>query len=564
MVVEKRMYLWRSDWPGMYRRRGAAGMEQLGNAVIWFRNDLRLQDNPAVWEATRYVEASRTGISSARLYGLYVEAPFEWRSLQHWGLAKADYYHRSVAVLRRRVEGKPWGGRLLRLQIKETEFATPEAYYTRLGEDLVRVLCAHGIQAVFMNEEYDAVGRDRDVLVKRALDAAGIAHHTTADQCAVPPGKILTKTGTPFKVFTQFKKSWAAWIEEHGLETTRPTALATNGHPRETDEGASMDEGEEEGEDLPLGYCREEWPELDLEGVRRAFPAGEEAAMARLEDFLQNRSSRYHEDRDYFVEGAASRMSAALAIGTISLKQCLLAAQTRNRGALLTGQPGLVHWISELCWRDFYRHVMVAFPHVTRGHSFRPEYEHLAWRAWPVDETTGTSSDGQAEEDFRRWCEGRTGVPIVDAGMRQLRREGWLNNRLRMIVAMYLCKDLLIHWRRGERFFMEHLVDYDFGSNNGGWQWSASTGTDAQPYFRIFNPLLQSEKFDSQGEYLRRHVEELKGVPAPAIHQPDQRLSKEAFGRLGYPKAMVEHHTAKDKVRALFAATTGKHELARE
>lgn len=527
-------------------------MEQLGNVLIWFRNDLRLQDNPAVCEATRYLNVSRMGVDAARLFGVYVEAPFEWRNLRHWGLAKADYYHRSAADLGRMVT-KNFGGKLLRLRIEDTDFATPEAYYTRVGDDLVRMCQENGIKTVFMNEEYDAVSQDRDALVGKVLQAASIAHHTTMDQCVVPPGALATKTGTPIKVFTQFKKSWVAWIEERGLRAIEPLPL--------DGQGPSQEHDELEFDDLPVGYHPPEWPELDLKGVRATFPAGEAAAMDQLHTFLTHHAANYQESRNHFHAGGASRMSAPLAIGAISLKQCLMAARELNGGALLRGQPGLMHWISELCWRDFYRHVLVAFPHVMRGHAFRSEHEHLAWRAWPIDEATGKSTNLQGEEDFQRWCKGQTGVPIVDAGMRQLRREGWLNNRLRMVVAMYLTKDLLIHWRRGERFFMENLIDYDYSSNNGGWQWNASTGTDAQPYFRIFNPLLQSEKFDPSGDYLRMYVEELREVAAPGIHQPDQRLPREAFAKLQYPKAMVEHHKAKDKVLALFTAVKGKRAL---
>lgn len=531
-------------------------MERLGSALIWFRNDLRLVDNPALCEAVRYVSVARRHNPDARLYALLVLAPFETKCLHHWGLAKADYHLRSARVLEANLarHGIP----LLVHHEASSTFAQPEAYYRRLGEAIVQICRTEQVEAVYMNAEYDGVALDRDAAIGKQLDAAGIVHHTSHDQCVVLPGKIATQAGTPFKVFSQFKKSWVAWIEQHGLEVIpSPPSLQTG---KEHGQSATKSPSQLAALPLPPGFSREEWPELDLEHAREAFPAGEQAATAQLEAFLGGPVLNYQEDRNHFMASGASRMSAPLAVGAISLKQCLVAARARNKGHLLTGQPGLVHWISELCWRDFYRHVIVNFPHVARGHSFRPEYENLGWRGWPVKEvamTTRThSADAEAEQDFARWAEGRTGVPIVDAAMRQLRREAWQNNRLRMVVAMYLTKDLLIHWRRGERHFQENLIDYDPASNNGGWQWSASTGTDAQPYFRIFNPLLQSEKFDPSGDYIRKYVAELANVKAPAVHAPGERLPRDLV-RGDYPsRPMVDHAKAKARVLALFKGTT--------
>jgi deoxyribodipyrimidine photo-lyase len=192
-----------------------------------------------------------------------------------------------------------------------------------------------------------------------------------------------------------------------------------------------------------------------------------------------------------------------------------------------------VTWISELIWREFYRHVLVGYPRVCKGRAFRPETEDVRWR----NDETG----------FRAWCEGRTGFPVVDAAMRQLARTGWMHNRLRMIAASFLVKDLLVDWRRGESWFMEHLVDGDFASNNGGWQWAASTGTDAQPYIRVFNPTTQSRRFDPDGEFLRRFLPELADLPAPAVHDPtpEQRRARD------YPSPLVDHAAA--RLRAIRA-----------
>jgi deoxyribodipyrimidine photo-lyase len=216
-----------------------------------------------------------------------------------------------------------------------------------------------------------------------------------------------------------------------------------------------------------------------------------------------------------------------LAAGLISPKECLAVLEEAHSGVLGPTRDGPKVWLSEILWRDFYRHVMLEFPHVVKGLPFRPEGDLVPWQ--------------EPGAEFDAWCEGRTGVPIVDAAMRCLVSEGWLHNRLRMVVAMYLTKDLLIDWRLGERFFNRHLVDADFASNNGGWQWSASTGTDAAPYFRVFNPVLQSKKTDPDGAFIRRWVPELRDVEGDAVHQPspfDRELC-------GYPAEIVDHRMAR-------------------
>ena len=200
--------------------------------------------------------------------------------------------------------------------------------------------------------------------------------------------------------------------------------------------------------------------------------------------------------------------------------------------------PGIDTWIKELAWREFYRHVLVGFPRVCKGQAFRVHTDALAWRDEP--------------EDFAAWCSGRTGIPFVDAGLRQLLATGWMHNRLRMVTAMFLTKNLLIDWRLGETFFNQHLVDADFASNNGGWQWSASTGTDAAPYFRIFNPWLQGQRFDPAGEYIKQWVPELGGMPAKALHQPEQ-LARHRES-VGYPKPIVNLSASRARALAAFEA----------
>jgi deoxyribodipyrimidine photo-lyase len=499
----------------------------MSSALLWFRNDLRINDNPALTEATRYAATHGGGV-----VGVVIISTRQWQDHFNWGLAKADYYLRTAHVLK--------GSLSTRLDIPLiTSIIGDEDPCTEssTSAELIKLCAQYNCSAVFMNAEYDGYALSRDAKVCNALDSAGIVHHMTHDQCVVPVGKLTTKSGTPYKIFSQFKKTWVAFIEEHGLDlATEPERSKSRIHadcmiPHYP----------------PPGYEHDE--SLDLEGVREAFPAGEEEANNRLAEFLKESVLDYHKDRNHAKEGGASRLSAPLNVGSISPKQCLIAARKANHGGLISGAPGLQFWISELCWREFYRHVLFSFPHVGRGDSFRVEYQNLSWRGWPVGE------DPPAEEDFTKWCKGLTGVPIVDAAMRELKRTAWQPNRLRMIVAMYLTKDLLIHWRRGEAYFQRHLVDYDYASNNGGWQWSASTGTDAQPYFRIFNPLLQSEKFDD-GDYIRRWVPELAAVKGAAIHEPFKRLPRDEFEKLGYPQPMIDHAVAKRRALALFTSST--------
>jgi deoxyribodipyrimidine photo-lyase len=220
----------------------------------------------------------------------------------------------------------------------------------------------------------------------------------------------------------------------------------------------------------------------------------------------------------------------------LSPRQCLHAALAANQGEFDSGNPGVVTWINELLWREFYKHILVGYPRVSRHRAFRLETEAVPWR--------------HAPQELAAWQEGRTGLPIIDAAMRQLLATGWMHNRLRMIVAMFLTKNLLIDWREGERFFMRHLIDGDLAANNGGWQWSASTGTDAAPYFRIFNPISQSQKFDPDGHFIRQWVPELAGLNKRDIHDPSSLGG--LFAPSGYPRPIVDLSRSRERALAAF------------
>ncbi|HCL4097052.1 TPA: deoxyribodipyrimidine photo-lyase, partial [Pseudomonas aeruginosa] len=271
------------------------------------------------------------------------------------------------------------------------------------------------------------------------------------------------------------------------------------------------------------------------DSLRRLWPAGEEVAQERLRDFADQHLADYHERRDFPALPGTSQLSPYLAAGVLSPRQCLDAALVANRGEFSGGQQGAATWINELLWREFYKHILVGYPRVSRHRPFREETEALRWR--------------QAPAELEAWQQGRTGIPIIDAAMRQLLATGWMHNRLRMVVAMFLSKNLLIDWREGERWFMRHLIDGDLAANNGGWQWSASTGTDAVPYFRLFNPLSQSERFDPRGEFIRHWLPELAGLERKAIHDPS---SLGLFAGVDYPRPMVDLKASRERALAAF------------
>jgi deoxyribodipyrimidine photo-lyase len=262
--------------------------------------------------------------------------------------------------------------------------------------------------------------------------------------------------------------------------------------------------------------------------------------MKRLSGFCERRLRAYKEQRDTPSIDATSMLSPYLNAGVVSPRQCIVMARDANGGRYddrAPGHAGGAHWISEVIWREFYQHVLVGFPRVCMHRAFRPATERLVWEQNP--------------EHLQRWKEGRTGVPIVDAAMRQMNTMGWMHNRLRMVAAMYFTKDLFLDWRLGERYFMQTLVDGDLGSNNGGWQWSASTGTDAAPYFRIFNPASQSKRCDPDGEFIRRWVPELRDVEGEAIHEPGA-LPGLLRQRVEYPEPLVDHDVARERVLRAF------------
>ncbi|KAI9008683.1 deoxyribodipyrimidine photo-lyase [Hyaloraphidium curvatum] len=506
----------------------------------WFRVDLRTADNSALHAASERARA----LGDANLVGLYVVSPAEWAK-HDIAPVRIDLWMRTLELLKEDLQSK--FGVPLVVARAEKRRDVPELV-AKLANDL-------NAAEVTWNIEYEVNELARDAATKKLLEAKGVKVTEKHDQCVVQPGLVRTKESKIYTVFTPFKNSW---IRHVAADTAKTLALSPNpeanrfpfskSHTTIFDSHFSVPEASDITPELHAELAGSDEAKLRLSRIRSLFPAGEPAAQDRLHaKFLAKHIKQYHVERNLPEHSAtpdlfagSSRLSPYLSCGSLSARQCVAAARTANNGKLEGGSEGIAVWISEIVWRDFYRNILVAFPRVCKNKAFKEETEKVAW-----------SYD---EEKFKMWCEGRTGFPIVDAGMRQLKKDGWMHNRLRMIVAMFLTKDLLIDWRLGERYFMKNLIDGDFASNNGGWQWAASTGTDAQPYFRVFNPLLQSQKCDPSGVFIRAYVPELAAMKGKAIHEPDSEARRKA----GYPKEMVKHEEARIKAIDAFKKAAGK------
>lgn len=376
---------------------------------------------------------------------------------------------------------------------------------------LARVVEENGADAIFAEEDYTPYARRRDA----AVADSGLPLTLTGGLTVRHPRDVTKKAGGPYTVFTPYSRTWKGMPlpRRQGI-LSAPDALTT----------PDMDS-------LPI-------PDAPQNAGETPFVAGESAAREQLETFAANRIYQYDDKRNRVDLDGTSRLSPYLRFGMLSARETVVTAleaiaQSESDDARKQAQT----WLTELIWREFYHMILFTNPHVRRG-NYRSQYDGIEWIN---DEAT-----------FDAWCNGQTGVPIVDAAMRQLQQTGWMHNRARMIVASYLTKNLLIDWRWGERWFMQHLVDGDLAANNGGWQWSAGTGTDAAPYFRIFNPVSQSKKFDPDGNYIRRWVPELRPVPDRDIHEPyamppmEQKRHDVIIGET-YPRPLVDLKTSRQR-----------------
>lgn len=461
--------------------------------LVWFRTDLRIADNPALHEAMT---------DDATVSAIYIDSLSQWQ--QHGRSAiQRDFLSRNLQAL---------AEQLATLGIPLTVLTADR--FTDMPTVLLSWLQQHPQDALYANRELGIDERRRDKAVQQALPEQ-MAIRVFNGDCVFQHGSLTTRSGDMYKVFTPFAKTWLAQLRAYSYRLLPPPAAQD--HPLQS-EKIELD-GERE--------CSTDWP------------AGEAAAAERLAMFCQQELRDYGEQRDYPAVNGTSSLSPYLALGVLSPNQCLAAIENELEGLPLSrGEAGFV-WLNELIWREFYRHLIVTFPRLSMSRAFKPDTEALQW-----------SQDGEA---FAAWCAGQTGYPIVDAAMRCLNETGWMHNRLRMIVASFLTKDLHLDWRKGEAYFMSRLIDGELAANNGGWQWAAGTGADAAPYFRVFNPTTQGERFDSQGDFIRRWLPELAKVPAKQIHSPHDWLDNHQPGH-DYPKPIVDHKRARLHAIAMFDA----------
>ncbi|RYV02672.1 deoxyribodipyrimidine photo-lyase [Shewanella sp. OPT22] len=465
-------------------------MDSNNVVVVWFRQDLRIRENECVASAFRFAAEKQ-----CRLIALYLSSPEQWQS-HDVAPIQIDFIERNLNHLA--VE-------LAQLGVPLKHFQMPT--FQDQIDYLTEYCQKNKVIQIFAGKEPEWNEKQRDAqLISHSLPI-----EFTDEHCILAPGTVLNQQGQMFKVFTPFKKKWREVVSQQHLQKAELVEL-------------------NQKEIVP------EKIQIDATKVKSSdWPAGEKAALSLLKRFCESQLTSYKEQRDFPSLKGTSQLSPYLAMGVLSPKQCLYAILHYFPQALVEATTPAETWLSELIWREFYRHLIVAFPKLCKNQNFKSNADAIQWR------------NDQAE--FKAWCEGKTGYPVVDAAMRQLNQTGWMHNRMRMVTASFLSKHLLIDWRWGERYFKQNLIDGDLAANNGGWQWSAGTGCDAQPYFRIFNPIEQSKKFDNEGAFIYHFVPELSSVSAKALHQANlivQEPENHAISN-NYCIAIVEHKLARSR-----------------
>jgi deoxyribodipyrimidine photo-lyase len=453
--------------------------------IVWIRREMRAQDHLALWSATQ---------DASSVIPLYIMD----KAFLTSSPARQLVVLKTLRFLRE--ELRKLGGQL----------------FIRRGEAhdvLVNMARETGAAGVYLTRSYEPETIRADARLRAALGSEGKLCRDFKDEVIFERSDILNSSGEPYKVYTAYRRAWLARRDD--IAPPLPAIRDINSPPLEPGE-------------IPSAH------ELGLSANIHVPEGGEAAGLATLNSFLLNRAGAYRRNRDLMGEDGTSRLSHHLALGTLSPRKVYRAIAGRMSGGgdmTVEERESLGTFLNQFVWREFYKQILANFPHV-EGKSFRKEFDSVPWKT-----NVGL---------FNAWRDGVTGYPVVDAAMRQLKTEGWMHNRGRMITASFLTKDLHVDWRMGERHFMELLVDGDLALNNGGWQWSAGTGTDAQPWYRIFNPVLQGRKFDPEGKYVKKYVPELSGVPARYVHSPwemPESAAREAGVRIGrdYPAPVVDH-----------------------
>lgn len=424
-------------------------------SIFWFRRDLRLHDNAALYHALK---------SGNPVLPIFIFDKNILDKLEDKRDRRVEFIHSVIEEIQ--AELQQLGSTIV------VKYGTPEEIFPAL-------LNEYEVTAIYTNHDYEPYAHERDEAVREYANSEGIGFHTYKDQVIFEKNEVLSGAGTPYTVFTPYSRKWKEKVNEFFLQSYPTEDYFDNFLKTDTINIPTL-------------------KEMDFEAVGEPF-----ANKEIRENIVKN----YAEQRDFPAIEGTSRMSIHLRFGTVSIRELARKAQKLSET-----------WLNELIWRDFYFNILHHFPHIGEGHAFRKQYDFIEWR--------------NNEDEFQKWCDGKTGYPIVDAGMRQLNETGFMHNRVRMITASFMIKHLLIDWRWGEAYFAKKLLDFDFSANNGGWQWAAGSGCDAAPYFRVFNPTLQTQKFDKNLEYIKKWVPELNS--------------------LDYPQPIVNHEFARKRVLEVY------------
>lgn len=479
------------------------------NALVWFRRDLRDYDHAALYHALKI---------STQVLCVFVFDTDILDQLSDKADRRVEFIWESVRELKTALQAK--GGDLIVL-------------HGSARKHIPAIALQANIHAVFANHDYEPNANARDAEVAVTLAKHNIAFHHYKDHVIFEKDEVLNLAGKPYGVFTPYKNKWLQTVNDFYVQPYPVDAYIHNLAQTLSSELPSLES---------LGFVR-----TNLANMR--IPTGMHGGLQLFEDF-ENRIEKYKDARDFPAIKGVSYLSVHLRFGTVSIRH--LARHARSRANTGSQSIGAQTWLNELIWRDFYAQILHHNPQVAFGKAFKAEFESLPFPNSPAL--------------FQAWCDGKTGYPLVDAAMRQINQTGFMHNRLRMVAASFLVKDLLVDWRWGERYFAEKLIDFDLSANNGGWQWAASTGCDAQPWFRIFNPITQSERFDAQGKFIRKYLPELAQCNDREIHAPwlIPPLRLQALNlTLGsdYPLPVVDHASQRTLALALYKNASTKIEF---
>lgn len=461
--------------------------------LVWLRNDLRLQDNPALHHAGK----------AGPICCVYTVTEQQWQEHDD-AAAKLMLWRDRLMTLAEELAEKNIPLKIIGC---ETFDKAPKALL-----DLAKEIKAN---ALYFNYEYPLNEKKRDQAAKTLFEKNDLDVICFHGDVVMPPGSVKTQNDETYKVYSPFARQWRKQVSESDLDVLRA--------PYKQDKI-----------NIESDRVDTHWHQYQREYRHDLWSSNSDTLQRNLKRFCENHVDDYKDIRDIPSIAGTSTLSPYLACGAISVRQCIAAARASSSNWLENA------WVNELIWREFYRHLLDAYPHLSRSENFKATEKPIPWE--------------NDERNWKAWCEGKTGYPIVDAAMKQLLQTGWMHNRLRMIVAAFLTKLLLIDWRKGEAFFMQHLVDGDYASNNGGWQWAASTGADAAPYFRIFNPERQSERFDPEGKFIKKFLPELNALDKKSIHKPNSEQRKTC----GYPEPVVDYKFARQRALDGYARAMGK------